>query len=220
MNEKILEWFTEKYGLGNLINKNIISIFAIGFFLTLYTASKNGIYLSATLNILTAQPLDFTNKSTKIYNLPLSIYAFSIISGIFLPRISLFFSKKYFLYICTTEANKEKIKAILSGESFIKSSTNELEFFRKISFLSKELDARRRMVNKTITLYTIISSIGAILIISFIFGNILDLLIGISFILPSLLLLHNSVRIFISKVTPCYSVYNKYTSELDEISKI
>ncbi len=219
MNEKIIEWFTEKYAIGDLFSKNYISAISIFLSLALYTSHSNGEYLSSFLNLLNSQPLNFIEEETRIYNLPVFVYICSITIGLASPKIMLSISKNYFHYVCQSGNQKEKIVRILNPDPSIIIEKNEIEFSRKLHSISKELDERRNSVKKLITLYLLIGSIGVTVIFSSLYGNLLDIATGILLLIISFTFLHHSVKEFISRVVPCYGIYNQFSKEIDLIIK-
>lgn len=217
MNDKIIEWFTEKYAIGDLFSKNYISAISIILCISLYTSKINGEYLSSLLNLINSQPLNFIEEKTKIYNLPLFVYLYSIILSLVTPKIMLMISKKYFHFVCNIETQKKAISELLKPNPAITIERNEIEFSRKLHSISKELDEKRNSARKMITLYLLMSTIGIALISSSVYGNSLDIAIGILLFITSFVFLHQSVKIFISKVVPWYGIYNQFSKELDLI---
>lgn len=217
MNEKIIEWFTEKYAIGDLFSKNYISVISAVLCISLYTSQNNGIYLSSILNLINSQPLNFIEEKTKIYNLPFFVYLYSIILSLVIPKIMLIISKKYFYFVCNIEAQKKAIIELLKPNPSITIEKNEVEFSRRMHSISKELDERRNSVKKMISLYLLMSTIGTAVISSSIYGNLLDIVIGLLLFMTSFAFLHQSVKIFISKVVPWYGIYNQFSKELDLI---
>lgn len=219
MNEKILDWFAEKYCIEDIINRNIISIYSSILFLILYTSQSNGEYLSSLLNLFHARPLDFINHKNKLYNLTFSIYTISLIAGYIIPKFMYAISKKYFHFFCSLEKTKQTITQILTPDPSIKIEGSEIEFARKIQSIAKELEERRNKAKNIVSYYLITSTTGMTLIVSSYFGNLLDFLVGIILTIFSFVFLYKSVGCFVSKVVPYYAIYNQYSKGLDYILK-
>lgn len=204
MDEKILDWLSERFG--DELKKKVPGSAVLGAILVLllFWAGEVGTYKSALLGLLHLRPADLTGEEIGLGQLPFMIFMVSILAALLAYALLKQVAKAYFRFICNLGVHRLLIESMVNDHRQ-QTKKQTVTLLHELRAAQLELEQRRQPVRQWIQAYYCFTLIGLAMLVSAFGGNELDAAVGIIFLLGGSWSLYKSVGVFLANVSPWHA---------------